>query len=290
MLLLHGGPGVSFEYLDGLAEEIGPGFQVAAYQQRGIEPSTLEGPFAVEREVADALAVLDALSWERAWVLGHSWGGHLLFHIAVAAPERLDGGLAVEPLGAVGDGGYDEFEAEMTRRIPEGDRELAERLDEQAMRGEGGPEDALESMRLAWPAYFASPDHVLPFNVTGVSVPAYAGLFESLAAARPRLESALSGLETPFGFLAGARSPMPHDASRRGDRTSDSDGVDRDRRGRRALPVVRAPGLRALRAPAPDRNSLSSDAGPLKRAPPRPIAAGEVLCHRHARSSSASCS
>ena len=202
---------MSFEYLDELAEEIGPGFQVAAYQQRGIEPSTLEGPFAVEREVADALAVLDSLSWDRAWVLGHSWGGHLLLHIAAAAPERLDGGLAVEPLGAVGDGGYDEFEAEMTRRIPEGDRELAERLDEQAMRGEGGPEEALESLRLAWPAYFASPDHVLPFNAAAVSVPAYAGLFESLAAARPRLESALAGLATPLGFVAGSRSPMPYE-------------------------------------------------------------------------------
>jgi len=44
-----GGPGVSCEYLDELAGERGAGFQVAAYQQRGIEPSTLEGPFAVER-------------------------------------------------------------------------------------------------------------------------------------------------------------------------------------------------------------------------------------------------
>ena len=61
VLLLHGGPGVSFGYLDGLADEIGAGFRIAAYQQRGIEPSTLQGPFAVEREVADALAVLDAL-------------------------------------------------------------------------------------------------------------------------------------------------------------------------------------------------------------------------------------
>ena len=33
----------------------------------------------------------------------------------------------------------------------------------------------------------------------------------SLAAARPRLESALSGLETPLGFVAGERSPMPYE-------------------------------------------------------------------------------
>jgi pimeloyl-ACP methyl ester carboxylesterase len=212
VLLLHGGPGVSFEYLDGLAEELGDAFQIAAYQQRGLEPSTLEGPFAVEREVADAVAVLDALSWERAWVVGHSWGGHLLLHIAVAVPERLEGGLAIEPLGAVGDGGYEAFEAEMLRRIPEADRELAERLDEQAMRGEGGPEAARESMRLAWPAYFASPDRAMAFDpATRVSVPAYAGLFESLTTLRPQLESALADLKVPLGFLAGASSPMPND-------------------------------------------------------------------------------
>jgi pimeloyl-ACP methyl ester carboxylesterase len=211
VLLLHGGPGVSFEYLDGLAGEIGAGFQVAAYQQRGIEPSTVEGPFAVEREVADALAVLDALSWEHAWLVGHSWGGHLLLHVAVAAPARLDGGLAIDPLGAVADGGHETFEAEMLRRIPEDDRQRAEQRDEQAMRGEGGPEAALESLRLAWPAYFASSDHVMPFDDARVSVPAYAGLLESLETARPRLESALAGLKIPLGFLAGARSPMPYD-------------------------------------------------------------------------------
>ena len=170
----------------------------------------MAGPFAVEREVADALAVLDALSWERAWGVGHSWGGHLLLHIAVAAPERLHGGLAIEPLGATGDGGSEAFEAEMLRRVPDGDRQRAEALDEQAMRGEGTPEESLESLRLVWPAYFASPDHVMALGDTTVSVPAYADLLESLQAALPRLESALAGLEVPFGFVAGECSPMPH--------------------------------------------------------------------------------
>ena len=211
VLLLHGGPGTSFEYLDGLADEIGPGFRVAAYQQRGIAPSTIAGPFAVEREVGDAVAVLDALAWDRAWIVGHSWGGHLLLHVAVAAPERLEGGLAIEPLGAVGDGGYEAFEAEMLRRVPEADRERAQALDERAMRGEGTDADSLESLRLVWPAYFASTDRVMEFDASAVSVPAYAGLLESLTAARPRLESALAGIGLPFGFLAGGRSPMPHE-------------------------------------------------------------------------------
>lgn len=211
VLLLHGGPGLSFKYLDGLAEEIGDDFRVAAYQQRGIEPSTLEGPFSVEHEVADAVAVLDALGWDRAWLAGHSWGGHLVLHLAVATPDRLYGGLAIDPLGGVGDGGDEAFEAEMLRRTPEGDRELAEELDQQALRGEGTAEASLESVRLVWPAYFASRDNVMPFQPDPVSVPAYAGVFESLTAALPALEAELPSVKVPLGFLAGACSPMPHD-------------------------------------------------------------------------------
>src|ERR1700692_3386377 len=112
-LLVHGGPGLSYGYVDNLADEIGGGYRVASYQQRGLEPSTAAGPFAVAREISDAIAVLDHLGWDRAIAVGHSWGGHLLFHLTVAAPERLIGALAVDPLGAGGDGGFARFGAEM---------------------------------------------------------------------------------------------------------------------------------------------------------------------------------
>jgi pimeloyl-ACP methyl ester carboxylesterase len=213
VLLLHGGPGMNYGYLDSLAVELGSSFRVAAYQQRGLEPSTLEGPFAVEQEVADAQAVLDALGWERAWVLGHSWGGHLLLHLAVAAPERLHGGLAVDPLGGVGDGGEAAFEAELVRRTPEEAAQRAIELDEKSMRGEGTEEDVLESMRLLWPAYFADPERTLPFPELRSSVPAYAGLWESLKAELPRLPEALATIRVPFGLVAGAGSPLPNDAA-----------------------------------------------------------------------------
>ena len=54
VLLLHGGPGLSYEYLDALADEIGDGYRIAAYQQRGLAPSTAEGPFDIATAVADA--------------------------------------------------------------------------------------------------------------------------------------------------------------------------------------------------------------------------------------------
>jgi pimeloyl-ACP methyl ester carboxylesterase len=209
VLLLHGGPGLSFVYLDSMMGELVPGYRVACYQQRGVEPSTLEGPFAVEREVADAVAVLETLGWERSWVVGHSWGGHLLLHLAVSAPERMRGALAIDPLGGVGDGGAAKFEAEMMRRTPEADRQRAEDLDARAMRGEGTQEEASESMRLVWPAYFADPERTLPFPGVSISLPAYSGLWDSINAQLPRLAEALPGVRVPLGFVAGAGSPIP---------------------------------------------------------------------------------
>jgi pimeloyl-ACP methyl ester carboxylesterase len=209
VLLLHGGPGLSYEYLEGLAAEIGDGYRVAAFQQRGLAPSTSDGPFDVARAVADVGAVLDALGWERAWVLGHSWGGHLLLHLAVATPERLLGALAVDLLGGVGDGGTAGFEAELMARTPPAAAERANELDERAMRGEGTPEEMRESLLLLWPAYFASTDHTLPFMDSRSSLPAYSGLWESLNAELPALEAALGEIAVPFGFVAGAASPMP---------------------------------------------------------------------------------
>lgn len=210
VLLLHGGPGMAYGYLDWLAEELGDGWELAAYQQRGVEPSTTEGPFSVPREVADAQAVLDALGWERAWVIGHSWGGHLLLHLALSAPERLRGGLAVDPLGGVGDGGAGPFEAAMAGRTPAGERERAEELDRRAMKGEGTLEDLVESMRIFWPAYFASREDALPMpDDMRPSIPAYAGVWASLNDQLPRLEAGLGGISVPMGFVAGAASPMP---------------------------------------------------------------------------------
>jgi proline iminopeptidase len=211
VLLLHGGPGLSFEYLDALADEIGDGYEVAAFQQRGLAPSTVAGPFDVETAIADVIAVLDALEWDRAWLVGHSWGGHLLLHLLVAARRRLRGGLAIEMLGAVGDGGMGTFEAELFARTPENDRRRSQELDDRAMRGEGTPEDALEGMRLVWPAYFASREHVMPFPSLRVCVDAYAGLLEAARSASPGLEARLAGVDVPFGCVAGARSPMPHE-------------------------------------------------------------------------------
>jgi proline iminopeptidase len=70
-----------------------------------VAPSTTEGPFDVETTIADAIAVMDGAGIDTSYLLGHSWGGHLAFHLAVAHQDRFKGLVPIDPLGAIGDGG-----------------------------------------------------------------------------------------------------------------------------------------------------------------------------------------
>ena len=212
-VLLHRGPGLGFEYLRDLAEELAQENDVGWYQQRGQEPSAVGVPYTVAADVEDARRVLDALGWEQAYVVGHSWGGHLALHVAEAMPERLLGVLAVDPLGSVGDGRWPEFDEEMFRRIPEEVRERARELDELSMAGKADDELALEGMRLVWPAYFADPEKAPPMPELRIASARSAEMLPSIQAELPALEAGLSSIRVPVGFVHGSRSPMPLTAS-----------------------------------------------------------------------------
>jgi pimeloyl-ACP methyl ester carboxylesterase len=213
VLLLHGGPGLGFDYLRGLADELAEENDVAWYQQRGQEPSSAGGPYSVAHDVADARRVLDALEWDRVYVVGHSWGGHLALHVAAAMPERLLGVLAVDPLGSVGDGHWPEFDDAIVRRTPERLRARARELDELISAGRATEELARESMRLVWPAYFADPADAPPMPDVRFSTERSAEMGPSIVAELPALEAALPRVRVPVGFVHGARSPMPLGAS-----------------------------------------------------------------------------
>ena len=209
VLLLHGGPGLSYSYMDGLGAELVGDFRVASYQQRGLEPSTLEGPFTIAQSIEDAIAVLDGLGWSRALVVGHSWGGHLALRLAAAHPDRLFGVLAVEPIGVAGDGGKAAFEAEMDARTPASGRGRVRELDERATAGNATDEDFLEAMEIYWPAYFADPDNVPPMPPMQVSTDVYLGIAPEMTDGLEQVSAELSKGEVPYSVLAGAGSPIP---------------------------------------------------------------------------------
>jgi len=209
LLLLHGGPAMS-DYMELLDGETA-GWQTVRYQQRSVPPSATGGPFTIEQHVADAVAVLDQVQASRAVVLGHSWGGHLALHLALAHPGRVTGLVVLDGLGAVGDGGLAEMSQHLYERLTPAAAasyaEVAARLE--------GPEptddDALESLRLVWPGYFADPPAAPPIPPhLRVSLAGYAGTFASAAGhLAAGFAESLRELRVPAVFVLGEKSPMP---------------------------------------------------------------------------------
>jgi pimeloyl-ACP methyl ester carboxylesterase len=93
LLLVHGFTGAKedfTEWLDPLAEL---GWHAVAPDQRGHGASHQpddEAAYSFDTYAADLLALLDALGWDRAVVLGHSMGGMVVQTAAVAAPHRFE--------------------------------------------------------------------------------------------------------------------------------------------------------------------------------------------------------
>jgi pimeloyl-ACP methyl ester carboxylesterase len=159
------------------------------------------------------MSVLDALEWGRAFVVGHSWGGYLMLAAAAEHPGRFIAGMGVDTIGAVGDGGSAAFEKAMSDRTPENARRRADELDQRAMAGLGTEDEALEAMRLVWPAYFSSPELAPPMPEVHTSVQGYSDALESMFSGMAALAAALPTVQVPMLFLYGAGSPIPATAS-----------------------------------------------------------------------------
>jgi pimeloyl-ACP methyl ester carboxylesterase len=209
VLAIHGGPGINYDYLDDAVAELADGYQVATYQQRGLAPSTEEGEFTVAEAVADIAAVLDGLGWDTACLMGHSWGGHLVFHAAVSIPDRLDGVLSVDPLGAVGDGGAEAFGSEMLARVPDASRERARELEEKDAAGEATLAEVHEAFSLYWRSYFADPSSAPPMPEMRFAPEVSRALWLDLLNRLPALEASLPRIDIPVGVVVGELSPMP---------------------------------------------------------------------------------
>ncbi|MDP9250684.1 MAG: alpha/beta hydrolase [Chloroflexota bacterium] len=209
-LLLHGGPGMN-DYLPALALELSPVMTVARYQQRGLSPSVTSGDRSVDGHVADAVSVMDALGWESAWVIGHSWGGHLAMHVAVARPERVAGLAVLDALEALPDGGAAALGEHLTKRLSRAERAHVEDYYAREEAGGGSAAESLEAFRMVWPFYFGNPDAAPPMPETRMDLEGQLATWASINKhfEDRTLEAGLPGLNMPVLVLHGDASPIP---------------------------------------------------------------------------------
>lgn len=216
-LVLHGGPGMGAEYLVPLIEELDGLFETALPQQRGLDPSTLVGPRDVETHVADAIAVLDHIGWERAWLIGHSWGAHLAMHIAVIHPERVAGIVGVETLGALGDGGGEALTANLVGRLTPDERAQLDVLIADQADSADDPTLMAQILMTLWPSYSYVHGNVLPPTSLRLERPLGDG-HDTMASVSAHfrqgtLERALPWLNLPTLFVHGEGDPLPPSVS-----------------------------------------------------------------------------
>lgn len=100
VLALHGvtGHGARFARL---AADALPGFQVLAPDLRGHGTSPWTPPWRIEQHVSDLIGVLDSAGVERMSLLGHSFGGAVAVHLAVAAPQRVRKLVLLDPASGI---------------------------------------------------------------------------------------------------------------------------------------------------------------------------------------------
>ena len=218
VLLLHGGPGTGAEQLVGLVEELDGLIDGVLPQQRGLHPSTLAGPRDVETHVADAIAILDQLGWERAWMIGHSWGGHLAMHIAVAHPARVAGLVAIGTLGAASpDGGEAAMNQNLVDRLTPAERAQLDDLLAREAAGDDDPALMAQILMTLWPSYSYIHGNVLPPTTLRLEVPLGNGedTMPSVAAhfEAGTLERGLPTLDLLALFLHGEGDPIPASAA-----------------------------------------------------------------------------
>ncbi len=210
LVLFHGGPGLSdyTELLDGETAD----WRTVRYQQRGLAPSSVDGPFDVDRHVADAVAVLETVVVDKAVLLGHSWGAHLALQVALAHPDRVLAVVAVDGLGPTGDGGVMAFGAELRRRTRPDDRGHLAEIDRRPPGQEVTDAEALESLALLWPAYFADPSAAPPLppdlRLSARCASATLGSV-LLQLADGSFARRLADTDVPVVTVVGEASPMP---------------------------------------------------------------------------------
>jgi proline iminopeptidase len=95
VLLLHGGPGASHEYMQCFADVLPQaGYEMYFYDQLGCGHSDKPDDtslWALPRYLDEVEEVIEALELERIVLVGHSWGGILGIEYALRHPERLNG-------------------------------------------------------------------------------------------------------------------------------------------------------------------------------------------------------
>lgn len=126
LIVIHGGAGLSQDYLLPWLTRLAEHHFVIFYDQRGCGRSTGEislESMMISKFVQDLDSVRAAFHADQVTLLGHSWGGFVAMHYAITHPESVDKLILSNALPSTSEG-YALFLEEYGRRIAPYQREI----------------------------------------------------------------------------------------------------------------------------------------------------------------------
>jgi pimeloyl-ACP methyl ester carboxylesterase len=135
--------------------------------------------------------VLDAFEIERAWAIGHSWGGHLALQLLVSHPERVLGVICVDTLGADG-GVFAEYEQNLARGMTDDEIDFVRETQAGRRAGNVSEADLVEVFRIVWRFFRAAANATAPPEHVGAAASIETNRSLSEHFARGTLRGALS--------------------------------------------------------------------------------------------------
>lgn len=233
VVVLHGGPGASHDYLLPQYDLLAKGRELFYYDQRGggQSPAPRDAPLGWEAHVSDLEGIRIALGQERLTICGYSWGGLLGLLYTLRHPERVERLALVAP-AAITREWRDAFEAEFARRMNAPER-LAER---EALRASGLRErDPAAYQRRAFElsvmGYFKNPSDAVRLTPFRVVARTQKAVWDSLGNwdLRPELEALASRFPLPPSRIVhGTSDPIPIASSREISRITSADLIPLD--------------------------------------------------------------
>ena len=215
VLLLHGGPGASHDYLLPQMLELARDHRLVTYDQRGGGRSRADDDRAAigwRDQVADVARVASELRVSPLIIVGYSWGGlHAMLYAIEAAAGRVDpapSALALIDPAPVTSTHREQFEREFAQRQagPEV-ATLREELRQSGLREHDPDAFRQRSFELSVAGYFADPRRahdLTPFRVTGR---VQQSIWQSLG--DYDILPALGTLRLPAFVVHGKEDPIP---------------------------------------------------------------------------------
>ena len=219
VVVLHGGPGASHDYLLPQYDLLARGRTLFYYDQRGggQSPVSRDTPVGWQEHVADLEALRADLGLERLTLCGYSWGGLLAELYFLAHPERVERLALVAPASLTADYRR-QFEEEFARRMaaPEIKRER-DALRASGLRERDPAAYQRRAFELSVAGYFRDFHDAKNLTAFRVTARTQEAVWKSLGDydLRPKLTETASRVPPPPSLVIhGTFDPLPIAASR----------------------------------------------------------------------------